>query len=511
MSPLLPRALSRDDKNVVFVVLLSTLLDATAIGILVPVMQLYFIEEVGFTVLEWGYARGIGGIGKLFGALLVCMLSDRWGRKYPLVCTYATSSLLYFVSAFARGSTLLVFLAQCLLGVGGNPRPVCMSIMCDISEPESTNRARLMSITAGCFACGMIVGPGIGGVVAVFYSRSSAVIFAAFFQMSAAMVALLLLRETLPQVPTSFRSFHTSVQSTSSLIHQDRVSSLYGSLGYTETPAVLKSYEDLPPCGVNFHEAPSSRIERTVDEHGTIVSTWNDRSSNRDSIYSIVRRHAAQTLLFTSTSSLRSRGRRFVIFARFMQSFAVQSVTTTYALFIASTFTDRNVTVTLSQVMSGSALILFFSEICLYNIAFKALGPFGTSYLALLLMSCGLLFMRASASISFLAHIFVTCAFYTVGYGISEAALPVAATYFADPGNQGATQGKLTAMHSLGKSLSPVIYTGLYTIAPTSCFYVAAVSAFLSVVPLLISQQTYNDMKRQESKCRGLSNLTVFL
>ncbi len=174
---------------------------------LTPIVVTTVLATIGFAVmipLLPLYARDFGAGGFFVGLLLALnqgvdfvfapvagRLSDRYGRRRPLLLALGWAALTYGVVALAptQASLLLVW---ALAGFSSSQLMLSQAYIADITDEE--NRTRGMGWWGASFAIAFVIGPPLG---ALLYERSPVVAaFAgAFFALLAMLYALLFLRD----------------------------------------------------------------------------------------------------------------------------------------------------------------------------------------------------------------------------------------------------------------------------------------------------------------------------
>jgi DHA1 family tetracycline resistance protein-like MFS transporter len=175
------------------------------IGIVLPVAPKLVMELTGASISE---AAPIGGwltvayaaMQFLFSPVLG-NLSDRYGRKPILLGSLAALSLDYLIMGLAP-TLFWLFVGRLVAGVAGATFATANAVVADL-VPQA-DRARYFGINGAAWGMGFIVGPVVGGLLGQYGSRvpffAAAVFTAANF-----LIALLVLRETLPD--SSRRAF----------------------------------------------------------------------------------------------------------------------------------------------------------------------------------------------------------------------------------------------------------------------------------------------------------------
>ena len=141
-------------------------IDMVGVGIIIPVMP-ELIKDLGAQSL--GSAASIGGwlvvayaLMQLIFSPIAGALGDRFGRRPVLLVSLAGLAIDYFVMAVAP-TLLLLFISRAVAGIAGATWPVTNAYVADISDKE--NRAKNFGIVSAAGAAGLILGPGIGGLL----------------------------------------------------------------------------------------------------------------------------------------------------------------------------------------------------------------------------------------------------------------------------------------------------------------------------------------------------------
>jgi multidrug resistance protein len=145
---------------VVACITLVTLIDLVAYSIAVPVLPDY-VRRFGASPATIGLLFGSFGLTLLAVSIPMGAVSDRIGRKKPLVL--ATVLLAVSTTAFAFANSLTtLFAARLLQGVAdGVTWVVGFALIADLYGPEE--RGRMVGIVMSASNLGVIVGPSFGG------------------------------------------------------------------------------------------------------------------------------------------------------------------------------------------------------------------------------------------------------------------------------------------------------------------------------------------------------------
>lgn len=106
-------------------------------------------------------------IGMFIGGFVFGKLSDKYGRKSMLIITSIFNVLGYLTVIFAPiwGLFLIFVAGRFIAGLAGSGIGVTQAYVSDISTPE--NRTKQMGMIGAMFGLGFLVGPAIGGAIAL--------------------------------------------------------------------------------------------------------------------------------------------------------------------------------------------------------------------------------------------------------------------------------------------------------------------------------------------------------
>lgn len=161
------------NKNALYFILLTVMIDSTGLGIIIPVMP-YLISEV--TQSSINEASKYGGIlitiyafMQFIFAPIIGGISDKYGRRPVLLLSLFGLGIDYLILAFAPNLSWMI-IGRCLSGIFGASFTTAAAYIADISEPEK--RAANFGMVAAFFGLGFIIGPAIGGLVSSFGIRT---------------------------------------------------------------------------------------------------------------------------------------------------------------------------------------------------------------------------------------------------------------------------------------------------------------------------------------------------
>ncbi|MGF9696104.1 MFS transporter [Paenibacillus sp. MABNR03] len=177
-----------------FILMLNLFIALLGQGMVIPILPEY-LKEFNAAGAAAGYLIAAFGTAQFIFSPIGGQLSDRWGRKSMII-----SGLFLTVIAdllFALSTTLpLLYIARFIGGIGiGLMVPANMAYVADITTPET--RAKGMGYLGASMNLGMVLGPGLGGLIAELGIRAPY-----FFAGGLGLVATLLslyMPETLPK------------------------------------------------------------------------------------------------------------------------------------------------------------------------------------------------------------------------------------------------------------------------------------------------------------------------
>ena len=147
-------------------ILITVVLDATGIGLLVPVLPRLIGELAGVDITRaavyGGWITALFATVQFLAAPLLGNLSDRFGRRPVLLASLAAFGLNYLLMGFAS-SLAWLFVAQAIAGLCGATVATAGAYLADISTVG--NRARHFGMMGGAFSFGFVVGPVLGGLL----------------------------------------------------------------------------------------------------------------------------------------------------------------------------------------------------------------------------------------------------------------------------------------------------------------------------------------------------------
>jgi DHA1 family tetracycline resistance protein-like MFS transporter len=146
-------------------ILLTVLLDALAIGVVVPVLPKLIGSVMGDAAdTAWGFgAMQLGfALAQFFSAPILGALADRHGRR-PVLLTGMLSMGASFIAAALTDQYWVLLLFRTLSGAACANIAVANAYVSDITKPD--DMARQFGLLSAMFGLGFILGPALGGLL----------------------------------------------------------------------------------------------------------------------------------------------------------------------------------------------------------------------------------------------------------------------------------------------------------------------------------------------------------
>ncbi|WP_241781726.1 MFS transporter [Paenibacillus sp. DMB5] len=155
--------LSKSAKFHLFILMLNLFIALLGQGMVIPILPEY-LKQFNAAGAAAGYLIAAFGAAQFIFSPVGGQLSDRLGRKPMLIA----GLLLTVISdlMFAVGDTLtILYIARFIGGIGvGIMVPANMAYVADMTTPDT--RAKGMGYLGASMNLGMVLGPGLGGLIA---------------------------------------------------------------------------------------------------------------------------------------------------------------------------------------------------------------------------------------------------------------------------------------------------------------------------------------------------------
>lgn len=157
--------MTKKTKRAIFILIFSEFLVCLGISLVIPVMP-FIKNDLHLTATDMGVMNALFAFAQFVASPIIGRVSDRIGRKPVL-----TAGLFLFMASeflFALTNQLMVFNISRLIGglSAAMVVPTAMALAADITTRQQ--RARVIGWLSAAFSGGLILGPGIGGILAGF-------------------------------------------------------------------------------------------------------------------------------------------------------------------------------------------------------------------------------------------------------------------------------------------------------------------------------------------------------
>ncbi|WP_109314551.1 MFS transporter [Pseudovibrio ascidiaceicola] len=199
MLPALQSIRSKQDFHTLVFIAGTVLLNAIGAGLIIPVTPALVAELSQTTIADaalWGgyIAASYAAMQFLFGPA-VGAISDRFGRRPVLLLSLAVLTVDYLIMTFA-GSLWVLFIGRLFAGIASATYATAYAAVSDISH--NGKRATRFGMVGAAIGFGFVIGPVIGGTLALFGVRVPFYISAVLIAITFA-YGLFYMPETLPK------------------------------------------------------------------------------------------------------------------------------------------------------------------------------------------------------------------------------------------------------------------------------------------------------------------------
>lgn len=155
--------MTRQTKRAIFILVFSEFLVCLGISLVIPVMP-FIKNELHLTATDLGIMNALFALAQFVASPIIGRVSDRIGRKPVLTA----GLFLYMVSEFLFALTNHLWMFNISRLIGGLSAamvvPTAMALASDITTKRQ--RAKVIGWLSAAFSGGLILGPGIGGILA---------------------------------------------------------------------------------------------------------------------------------------------------------------------------------------------------------------------------------------------------------------------------------------------------------------------------------------------------------
>ncbi|WP_282801341.1 MFS transporter [Secundilactobacillus kimchicus] len=152
-------------KRAIFILILSEFLVCLGISLVIPVMP-FLRNELHLSAFDMGVMTSLFAFAQFIASPIIGRTSDKIGRK-PIL---TVGLFLFMVSEFLFAATNYLWLFDISRIIGGLSAamvaPTAMAFAADITTKKQ--RAKVIGWLSAAFSGGLILGPGVGGLLAKF-------------------------------------------------------------------------------------------------------------------------------------------------------------------------------------------------------------------------------------------------------------------------------------------------------------------------------------------------------
>jgi len=182
-------------RSPLFVVYLTVFIDVFGFGIVLPSLPFWVIDRVGPNGAWVGGLVASYSLAQFAGAAVLGRASDRFGRKPVLVFSLLGSTLALTATALAD-SMLTMLAARAIAGLCAGSIASAQAYVADVTTDD--NRAKYMGMLGASIGAGFVFGPAAGSMIGR-YGFQAAALFAAGLAFINMLLAIAILRESLPK------------------------------------------------------------------------------------------------------------------------------------------------------------------------------------------------------------------------------------------------------------------------------------------------------------------------
>lgn len=185
----------------IWILFAGTIVATIGSNMVMPFLSIYMYQQMSISMTMIGLAFFISTLSGAIASYIGGSLADKVGRKPLLIAGLILQVVAYILIGAALSFNVSYWIIVAVLSVAffidGLYRPVPDVMIADITEPEK--RVEVYGLIRVAFNIGVVVGPVMGGVLALVYmSYSTMFIIAAIGTAGYLLLALLMLRDTKP-------------------------------------------------------------------------------------------------------------------------------------------------------------------------------------------------------------------------------------------------------------------------------------------------------------------------
>jgi DHA1 family multidrug resistance protein-like MFS transporter len=185
--------------NPLFLFICMLLMDFTIVfgfAFIEPQMTFYLYDQMHFSSTEFGAIVGTYGLAMLIGQMALGSVSDKIGRKWPVVFGLLFDCVLY-LGLILLHNVYLMFAASLIAGLGASlVSPALSAAYLDMADED--HRAQTMGVRSSITALGGVLGPLLSTILSKVVGAHAIFAIACGLTLFNSLLALLTLRNTRP-------------------------------------------------------------------------------------------------------------------------------------------------------------------------------------------------------------------------------------------------------------------------------------------------------------------------
>ena len=170
-------------------------------GLVMPLLPIY-ARDFGATGTQLGFLTASFAVARLITTLPGGWLADRAGRKKPIILGLLAYSVVMALYGFSQDANQLILLRGLQGMASGVVWPVISTMVVEMVQPA--DRSKAMGLYEMMHFLGMVVGPGLGGVLAGVFSIAVPFFLCGVLAFFSALLVIFTVKETVATKPRMF-------------------------------------------------------------------------------------------------------------------------------------------------------------------------------------------------------------------------------------------------------------------------------------------------------------------
>ncbi|MCU0372579.1 MAG: MFS transporter [Ignavibacteria bacterium] len=188
------------DRKALLVIFLTIFIDLLGFGIIIPLLPDFSFKVLHIDESIIGILVGIYSLMQFIFTPVWGSLSDIYGRKPILIMSLSGNvisyALMFLVFSGIFPSVYLLAISRAFAGIFSANLSAAQAVISDITPPEE--RSKGMGFLGAAFGLGFVFGPALGGILSQNFGYGLPIALSGIFSLTALMLAVTILKETLP-------------------------------------------------------------------------------------------------------------------------------------------------------------------------------------------------------------------------------------------------------------------------------------------------------------------------